>query len=66
MFRLITALVMAMMPIISVSVDGNDRQFPFGSRDLVDEEGCYQGQTTNGCGGPPDPFTVPGRDPIGE
>jgi hypothetical protein len=51
MFRLITAVVMVMMPIISVSTGTTEREFPFGARDLADEEGCYQGQTSNGCGG---------------
>ncbi|MDH3403055.1 MAG: hypothetical protein OES32_07855 [Acidobacteriota bacterium] len=55
MFRLIAAIVMIMMPVISVSNGGPERQDPFGTRDLADEEGCYKGQPD--CG-PPPPFTT--------
>lgn len=55
MFRLIAAIVMIMMPVISVSNGGSERQTPFGTRDIGDEEGCYKGQ--EGCG-PPPPFTT--------
>ncbi len=55
MFRLIAAIVMIMLPIISVSNGNSDGQSPFGTRDIGDEEGCYKGQA--GCG-PPPPFTT--------
>jgi hypothetical protein len=46
-----------MAPIMSVST-GTSEQRVFTSHDLGDERGCSQGQTTNGCGGPPAPLVI--------
>jgi len=53
MFRLITAIAIVLMPIISVATGGST-QDPFSSRDVADNESCTIGQ----CGGgAPPPFT---------
>jgi hypothetical protein len=54
MFRLIAAIVMIMMPIISVSNGGSDGQST--SRDPLEWKACDQGDPS--CGSPPDPFGV--------
>jgi len=53
MFRLITAISLVLMPIISVATGGSAGD-PFPSRDVADNESC----TIGNCGGsPPPPFT---------
>jgi hypothetical protein len=58
MFRLIAAIAIIMMPIVSVVSTGSD-QNPIQSRDIFDDEGCTEvGDKcgTGGGGGGSDPF----------
>jgi hypothetical protein len=54
MFRLITAMAMILMPIISVSTGTGDSDSIIRTRDILDQKGC----TRDGyCpGAPPPPF----------
>ncbi len=53
MLRLISAIIMILMPIISVSNGRSDTESPFTSRDVIDDGGCEIGE----CPGEMAPFS---------